>query len=119
MAARFLRSVIPPEISNSFPDELQARLDAGDDYDNTLDEEAALTRLHLHGVGRIVPGGCLLSVNSGTLRMSDGWFQAGPGVESTDPAYFIGVRLAEVDGVPGYIEITGDDAPPQLGRAHV
>ena len=84
---------------------------------NTIDDEAALTRFLLHGVGRVDDGanGATLSVVAGVLRLANGYFVAGAGVAEGDVNYFPGARLIHVDGDPGYIEIATSDNPQSSG----
>lgn len=114
MSTRFTRAAIPTPLSDQFPGELQGWLNYLLNCANTLDQEAALDRLLKEGVGRIEAHGCTLANASGTLRVLDGWFQAGAGVADTEDEYFVGARMAEIKGAGnvGYIEIVEDDAPP-------
>jgi len=79
---------------------------------NTLDDEANLASFYLHGVGRV--DGCVLTFDapSGRLRLPNGWFLAGCGLDATDASYWPGARLVLVNGSAGYIELVGDNAPP-------
>jgi hypothetical protein len=111
------RFIIPELVSPADPDattgQLQARFDTAQDALNTLGNEAALERQILHGIGRLSGEGCEITLGGdGVLRMTNGYFLAGPGVADDDDAYFIGARLVRVNGEAGYIELVGDDAPP-------
>ena len=114
MTIRFSQEQIPGGLTETFTAELQGRLNYIYNALNTLSDEAALDRLLKEGVGRIEGQGGTLVNASGTLRVLDGWFQAGAGVASTEDEYFVGARMAEIKGAGGvgYIEIVADDAPP-------
>jgi hypothetical protein len=93
-----LRPPIPaPLYGSDYPTALQAELDAHVNYINTLDDEKAIERLLKEGVGRMGDGGRLITgAGNTTLSITNGWFQSGPGLPSTDARWFPGARLFQI-----------------------
>lgn len=101
-----------PESAQQFATRIDTQFNAAVARDNTLAEDAALDRFLVAGVGRIANHGAEVSVASGAVRISNGFFLAGPGVDSEDDAHFEGARLKAIASEAGYLELTGADEPP-------
>jgi hypothetical protein len=88
--------------------------------DNELAENSQIDRELIVGRGaRFLDSGCEVTVVSGKVRIANGFFMAGAGADSGDASYFPGLRIKQIAGESGYIELTGADAPPlSQGQTH-
>lgn len=101
------RPAIPsPLYGDDFPNALQAELDAHIDYINTLDDERAIERYLKEGAGRIEGAGCTFLLSGPqTLSITNGWFQCGSGLPTSDPRWFPGARMFQIASTTGSKEI--------------
>jgi hypothetical protein len=113
--AELFDELIPPagnESAQQFATRAQSELNTSVARDNILAEDAALDRRMVAGPGRLANEGAEPSVVSGKVRISNGFFYAGPGVDDEDDSYFAGLRLKEISSEYGSLELLGEDAPP-------
>lgn len=101
-----------PQSAQEFSTRVDAELNNAVARDNLLADDAAMDRRVLAGSGRLESEGAEVSVVGGAVRISNGFFYAGPGVDEEDDAFFEGLRLKQIASEYGYLELTGADEPP-------
>lgn len=109
-----LRPAIPfPLTGPDFPFALQAELDELNNYINTQDDEIALERMEKEGVGKLgdpADREVELSISGGdSLYLSNGFFQSGSGLSSTDTGWYPGAKFWQITDESGYLSLNTAD----------
>jgi hypothetical protein len=110
-----LRPAIPyPLMGTDFTSALQSELDEHINYINTLDDETSIERLQKEGVGKITnpdSDEAKLTITGGgtDLYITNGYFQSGSGLPSTDSRWYPGAKFWQINDNSGFLSLNTSD----------